>query len=141
MNELLKDFPVIITVPILWADMDAFQHVNNTVYFKHFEHGRIAYFDRIQTDLVKKSSGIGPILAETSCRFRIPLTYPDTVSIGTRVTLVESDRFMMEYRVVSHNHQKIAAEGSGKIVAFDYRENKKTNLPDAIKQAIESLEN
>jgi acyl-CoA thioester hydrolase len=140
MDELLKDYPVIITAPIFWGDMDAFQHVNNTVYFKHFEHGRIAYFDRINADQVMKTSGVGPILAATSCRFRIPLTYPDQVSIGTRVVNMEEDRFTMAYRVVSHKHQKIAVEGDGVVVAYDYRSNQKTSLPDALKQMIDLVE-
>lgn len=140
MEELLKEFPVVITVPILWGDMDAMQHVNNTVYLKHFEHGRMAYFDRIQVDQVIKSTGIGPILAETTCRFRIPLTYPDQVSIGTRVTELGDDRLTMEHRVVSRNHKKIAADGNGKVVAFDYRNGVKSRFTEAFKQAIASLE-
>jgi acyl-CoA thioester hydrolase len=140
MDELLREYPVIITVPILWGDMDAFRHVNNTVYFKHFEHGRMAYFDRIQANQMMESTGIGPILASTSCRFRIPLTYPDQVSIGTKVTSMAEDRFTMAYRVVSHQHQKIAVEGEGVVVAFDYRSNKKAILPGELKRAIEAVE-
>ena len=34
---LLADFPVLIAWPVQWGDMDAFQHVNNTVYFRWFE--------------------------------------------------------------------------------------------------------
>lgn len=140
MDALLKEYPVIITVPVFWGDMDAFQHVNNTIYFKHFEHGRIAYFDRIKTDHTMKTSGVGPILASTSCRFRIPLTYPDQVSIGTKVISIEEDRFTMAHRVVSHKHRKIAVEGDGVVVAFDYRTNKKTSLPDELKRMIELVE-
>ena len=31
-------------------------------------------------------TGIGPILAHTECRFKLPLNYPDTVSVGASVT-------------------------------------------------------
>lgn len=34
---LLADFPVVIDWPVQWGDMDAFQHVNNTVFFRWFE--------------------------------------------------------------------------------------------------------
>ena len=56
------------------------------------------------------------------------------------MTIVEGDWFMMEYRVVSHKHHKIAAEGTGRIVAFDYRSDTKATLPDVLKQAIAALE-
>ena len=113
MQSLLKQCPVVIETPIAWGQMDAFQHLNNTTYFRFFESGRIAYFERLNFLRYMEETGVGPILASTSCRFKIPLTYPDTVSIGTRVSEVQDDRFTMEYLVLSHKHQKIAAEGSG----------------------------
>ncbi|HEY8223785.1 MAG TPA: thioesterase family protein [Pyrinomonadaceae bacterium] len=140
MNQLLKHCPVVIETPVAWGQMDAFQHLNNTAYFRFFESGRIAYFERLDLLEYMDATGVGPILASTTCRFRIPLTYPDTVSIGTRVSSMEADRFTMEYYVVSHKHQKVAAEGTGLIVCFDYRENKKTSVPDELTQRIKALE-
>ncbi len=139
-ENLLEHCPVIIETPIVWGDMDAFQHLNNTIYFRYFESARIAYFERLDLLDYMDATGIGPILASTSCRFKIPLTYPDTVSIGTRVSDIETDRFTMVYYVVSHQHQKIAAEGTSLIVTFDYKANKKVHLPAEVRQWIEALE-
>ena len=140
MNNLLKECPVVIETPIAWGQMDAFRHLNNTAYFRFFESGRIAYFERLNLLEYMEETGVGPILAATNCRFKIPLTYPDRVSIGTRVPEVQDDRFTMEYYVVSHKHQKVAAEGSGLIVCFNYKENKKTAVPAELKKRIEELE-
>ena len=140
MNELLQPYPVVIETPVAWGQMDAFRHLNNTVYFRFFESGRIAYFERLGFLEYMEETGVGPILASTNCRFRIPLTYPDTVSIGTRVSNVEADRFTMEYVVVSHEHQKVAADGSGLIVCFNYKENRKALLPEELRRRIEALE-
>ena len=140
MNALLGDYPVVIEVPIAWGDMDAFQHVNNVVYLRHFESARIAYFDRIGFMEVMDSTGIGPILASTQCRFKIPLTYPDTVSVGARVDLVETDRFRMLYAVVSHRYGKAAATGEGMLVTFDYGNNRKAAVPTVIRERIAALE-
>ncbi len=136
----LNQYPVIIEIALHWGEMDAFQHLNNTVYFRYFESARIAYFEKIGYLEFMQKTGLGPILASTQCRFKIPLTYPDRVSVGARVTQVEEDRFLMEYAIVSHNLQKIAAEGQGVIVSFDYRENKKAPLPEEIRQRILKLE-
>jgi len=140
MNNSLERYPVIIETPIAWGQMDAFRHLNNTTYFRFFESGRIAYFERLNFMEYMEETGFGPILASTNCRFRIPLTYPDNVSIGTRVSTIEEDRFTMEYVVVSHKHQKVAADGSGLIVCFDYKENKKVPVPAEIRTRIEQLE-
>jgi len=139
-NHLLEQYPVIIETPVAWGQMDAFRHLNNTTYFRFFESGRIAYFERLSFMEYMEETGVGPILASTNCRFRIPLTYPDDVSIGTRVSTIEEDRFTMEYVVVSHKHQKVAADGSGLIVCFNYNENKKATVPSEIRRRIEQLE-
>ena len=136
MTNLLNDFPVVIEWPVAWADMDAFQHVNNVVYFKYFESARVAYFDQLRMMQFKEETSIGPILASIQCRFRIPLTYPDTVSVGTRIEALEEDRFVMKHTVVSHRLQKVAAEGEGLVVFFNYKENHKAPIPNELKQRI-----
>src|SRR5690606_6221314 len=116
MEDLLTRFPVIVECPVVWGEMDSFQHVNNVVYFRYFETARMAYFERMNFTEYLERTGIGPILHSANCRFRIPLTYPDTVSIGTRSVDLKEDRYTMEFQIFSHTHQKIAAEGDGIIV-------------------------
>ena len=140
MKKLTNAYPVVIEIPVAWGDMDAFQHVNNIMYFKYFESARISYFEKINFMEVMNETGIGPILASTQCRYKIPLTYPDHVTVGAKVDTIEKERFIMKYVVVSHKHEKIAALGEGVLVTFDYQNNKKTLIPDEIKKRIIALE-
>jgi acyl-CoA thioester hydrolase len=140
MNDSLSGFPVVIDIPVAWGEMDALRHVNNIVYFRYFESARIAYFEKLRFWEFMDQTGIGPILASIQCKFKIPLTYPDTVSVGTRIPKIEQDRFVMEHRAVSHKSHAIAAEGESVVVSYNYRENKKTPLPDEMKQRILTLE-
>lgn len=139
-HPLLTGFPVVIEIPVAWGEMDAFQHVNNIVYFRYFESGRIAYFERAGLMEEMAESGIGPILASASCKFKFPLTYPDRVLVGTRVGEIETDRFVMHYRVVSMRHNRVAAEGDGVIVSYDYRKKQKAGLPAMVRNRIEAME-
>ena len=136
MSDPLKNYPVIIEFPVAWGEMDAMNHVNNIVYFRYFESARIAYFEKMDMFSYMTETGIGPILATISCKFKIPLSYPDTVLIGAKVVSIEDDRFVMNHLVVSKKHQKVAAEGDGVIVAFNYREGKKVTVPEVVKQRI-----
>jgi acyl-CoA thioester hydrolase len=140
MENARETYPVVIEIPVAWGEMDAFQHVNNIVYFRYFESARIAYFEKLDILDFMNRTGIGPILATTSCRFRIPLNYPDKVLVKAKVTDLEEDRFVMHYLVYSTRHQQVAAEGEGLIVAFNYRENKKTRIPEELKQRILDIE-
>ncbi len=135
-----ENFPVAITLPVVWGEMDAFGHVNNAVYFRYFETARIAYFERIGMLQFMEKQGIGPILAHTECRFRIPLTYPDSVEVGARVTAIEADRFLMQYQIWSQTAQAVAARGSGLIVSFDYRKACKVAIPAELRERLCELE-
>ena len=140
MNELLKDFTVVVDLNIEWGDMDALQHVNNIEYFKYFQVARIAYFEKINSDSVFGETPIPLILASTQCKFIYPLTFPDSVSVGVRVDAMADQYFTMKYAVVSHQHQRLAAIGDAKVVMFDYVNNKKTSIPDEIRKTIIDLE-
>lgn len=137
---LLGDFPVAVASPVAWGDMDYFRHVNNIVFFRYFESARIAYLERIGFERELEDNGVGPILAATHCRFRRPITYPDTVLVGARTVEVMEDRFVMEYRLVSEKHRAVAAEGGGTLVAYSYTQGTKIRLPAPIRDAIEALE-
>jgi acyl-CoA thioester hydrolase len=135
---LLDDYPVHFECPVSWGEMDAFEHVNNVMYFRYFESARLAYFERIGYVQWMKDHGVGPILASTSCRFRRPLTYPDTIIVGARVTNIGDDRFTMGYRIYSTKLNDIAAEGEGLVVNYDYTNNCKASLPETIRRSIET---
>ena len=140
MRELLESYPLVIEAPVAWGEMDSMGHVNNIVYFRYFESARIAYFERVGFMEWMRETGVGPILASTQCRFRLPLGYPDTVSVGAKAEEVGDDRFVMKYLVVSHRHERPAAEGDGLIVSYDYRASTKAPLPEEIRRRIRDLE-
>ena len=140
MKQLKKEYPVVLSQDIIWGDMDAFGHINNTVYFRYFEDARIAYFDQIGVHEQMKQISVGPILATTQCNFRLPLDYPDRIHIGTRSRILSPKKFSMEFAVFSERHSAIAAEGNGLIVYYDYAKGKSCEIPDAIVTAIKKLE-
>src|SRR5262252_7581242 len=108
--ELVAGFPVVVELPVVWGEMDAYRHVNNVVYFRYFESARLEYFRRLGWFEYERETGIGPILAATQARFRKPLTYPDTISVGARVAHLGVDRFTIDHFLVSHGQGVVAAE-------------------------------
>lgn len=137
---LLTGFPVVITWPVQWGDMDAYQHVNNTVFFRWYESARIAYTSRLGLKDMMDSHGVGPILASVSCDYRRQVTFPDTVVIGSRVTRIGRTSFAMEQCIVSASQHAIAAEGRSTIVVFDYDAHTPVPVPDDVRRSISDLE-
>ena len=132
-------FPIVVELPVQWGEMDAYGHLNNTVIFRFFESARVAFLDRCRFLAAYDELQVGAILHSTSCRFRLPLYYPDTVLVGTRATEILEDRFVMEYKVVSTSQDAIAAEGLGTVVSFDYTARSKTPIPEMVRDGLAAL--
>jgi acyl-CoA thioester hydrolase len=130
LNKLLEGYPVSFEIPVQWGDMDAAQHVNNVVYHRWFETARVHFLDVINWKF-EFGIGSGPILAEQNCRFKMPVTYPDTITTACRVipgSIGEFD-FQMQHIVVSHQHLRVAAEGTCWVVWYDYVGKRKMAIP------------
>lgn len=144
-TAFLQDFAMTITQDVIWGDMDVFGHINNTVYFRYFENIRMAFFEKTQVNQHKEATQIGPILASTQCQFKAPLTFPDTITIATRIANLDTlatgeKRFTMEYAVFSENQDCIAAKGEGLIVYYDYAHSKSCAVPENILNAFKALQ-
>lgn len=140
MTDLTGQCPVVIRQDLIWNDMDAFQHINNTRYFRFFEDARIAYFEKIEVLEYMEAHRIGPILASTRCDFRAPLRYPGKIQIAAWVDSIEKKRFTMKYRVYSESLETVAAEGEAVIVAYDYSSGKSCEIPEPLVANIKALE-
>lgn len=138
MSKLEQHYPVILFQDVIWGDMDAFEHVNNTVFFRYFEDARWEFFNRFGVNEYKAKHNVGPILATTNCNFKQPLTYPDRIHIGARHTLLSPKKFSMEYVVYSEKLDAIAAEGEGLLVYYDYGQGRSCDIPDEIMEGLES---
>lgn len=131
--------PVSIEIPVAWGDMDAFGHVNNTIYLRWFESARIAFFRAARVPHQRAALVQAPILASTSCNFELPLTFPDTVRVLAWTGRVGTKSFMLRYEVHSHAHARRAAHGDSVVVWYDYPSARSMPLPDDLRQRLEAL--
>ena len=140
MKQLEKEYPVVLRQDVIWGDMDAFGHINNTVYFRYFEDGRIAYLKKVGINVQQEQLDFGPILARAHCNFRLPLDYPDQITIATRCRILSPRKFNMESVVFSERHGAISAEGESLVVYYDYSNKTSCEIPAEVVTAIEAME-
>ncbi len=81
----------ITKMPIRWGNMDAYGHVNNTIYFRYMEQARVEWIEDMQ--VVVRPGGDGPVIINASCTFLVPMTYPGMVEVRTYVWQHRSLRF------------------------------------------------
>ncbi|USH04633.1 acyl-CoA thioesterase [Grimontia kaedaensis] len=128
-NVDLKEYPLSQTQAIVWNDMDALQHINNTVYFRYFEDVRVVMLEELKVFDFVKSHNIGPVVASTRCDYRAPLVYPDTITTVSWVENIQEKRYTMKYEIYSHNQQRCVAEGEALIVYCDFNTGKSCLIP------------
>ena len=136
MVPIKEAYPVIVSQDVIWGDLDAFGHVNNTVYLRYFEDVRMAYFEKLGMLALKEESQLGPILANVSCDFKLPVGFPDRIHIGGRARVAGPKKIVMEFAVYSEQFEAIAASGSGLVVYFDYEAGRSCEIPSHIASAV-----
>ena len=123
-------------MPIRWGDMDAYGHVNNTVYFRYMEQARVEWIEAM--GIVVRPGGEGPVIINASCTFLVPLTYPGEVEVRTYIGAIgrSSVQTLVEMSVVGD--ARVHAEGAAKVVWMDTRSGKSVPLPDHVRAALEA---
>lgn len=133
-------FKQFIQLPMQWGDMDMLGHLNNVIYFRYVESGRIAYFDALLDDKTDTWGGEGPILAEIQCRFIRQLRYPAQLEIGTRVSRIGSRSLALESAIFVQGELSVAASSRAVIVWFSYSRQEATAIPQSLRERILALE-
>ena len=128
-----------IDIPVAWGVQDAFGHLNNVVYFRYFENVRMHYLERIGALRSHAESGIGVILATTTCDFLRPVQWPATLRIRTGCVKVGNTSFTMAYEITDADGGLVAT-GTSVQVMYDYSKGSKVPIPDPIRAAIAALE-
>ena len=137
------NWPVKTELPIQWGDMDAFSHVNNVIYIKWFETARIELFielwggNGINLQEILDGDGVGPILANFNINYHLPLLYPDTVYINTRISKVGNSSFGVSHQLFSKNNRnKMIASADSVVVMFNYKTGKKFVITEHYKTKL-----
>ena len=133
----MNNWPIVTELPVLWGDMDDFGHVNNIIYLKWCETSRVELFREIwnlkslQMQDIMEKEGMGPILANFNMNYKIPIQYPDMITVKTRITSIGNTSFGVGHELFSKtNKDKIVARGESVIVMIDYKSGKKSTIDD-----------
>ena len=123
LTEFKSAFPLHVRKEVEFRDLDSYNHVNNATFFSYFEIARTQLW-RAKSDGTWDiaAKGIAPVLQDTWCHFRIPITLYDVVHIGLLVQQQDLERASFEHRycIFSEDHGQVAAQGGSTIVLCDF---------------------
>jgi acyl-CoA thioester hydrolase len=137
-NETRADYRYFLAIPTRWMDNDSYGHVNNVTYY--------SYFDTAVNEHLIHAGGLdirnGPVVGfvvETSCRFQRPLSFPDIVDVGLRVTRLGTSSVTYEIGLFSRGMDEPAATGRFVHVWVDRDTVRPAAIPACIRAALEPL--
>ena len=123
---------------IRWGDMDAFGHVNNTVYFRYMESARIAFLEQAAGDL--NVEGEGPVIVTAYCTFLKQLKYPGDIEIRSYAGPAGRSSFELTHEIrmvdADGNADVVYAEGGGKVVWVNFAAEKSVPLPAGLRALL-----
>jgi acyl-CoA thioester hydrolase len=130
-------FPVRVKRAVLWGEMDALGHVNNTVYLRWFEEARVQYSLH---EKVASEAMLSVILAHQRIDYLAPVVYPDTVETRVSITRIGTSSMTMSFEIWSEVQVRMVAKGEGVMVAIEPGEGRARKLSEDAKQKVEAFE-
>ncbi|HPT49949.1 MAG TPA: thioesterase family protein [Accumulibacter sp.] len=123
-------------IPIRWGDMDAYGHVNNTIYFRYMEQIRVEYLEKLGFTVLPR--GAAPVIINASCTFLIPMNYPGTVEVRMFCGQPGRSSVPTHYELRLQGDDTLYATGDSKIVWMDVATGKSVPIPDSLRAELTS---
>ena len=131
-----RDGWFVVPYHVLFADVDAFGHVNNAVYFTYFEWGRTQlWFELTEWG---GATDIGFIVARAECDFKKQLAM-EPIGIATRIGEMRTSslEFLCEIRKADGT---VSASGRIVTVLFDWERQAKKPIGDDLRKKVAALQ-
>ena len=115
------------------------RHLNNVVFLRYFETARIAFIRQLlpQHDpAIPETERFGLIFAECHINYRSPVYFDEEVGIECSIGEVRRSAFQVEFTM--RVADRVAADGYGWLVGFDYGADKSSPLPETFKATLEA---
>lgn len=125
-----------VEIKVAWGEMDAYGHVNNTVYLRWLETARIAWFEA--GDFPEATGRSGPVLRTATVTYDLPVKYPDTVTVNVRPFRLGRTSVALTYEVFSAAQGERVATGETVVVLVDFEQGQALELPDELRARLQA---
>lgn len=129
-------YPYVLPIGTRWKDNDVYGHVNNVEYYSYFDTVINTYLIREAGLDIHHGAAIG-LCVESHCEFKKSIAFPETVDAGLRVAHI--GRSSVRYEIGIFSEGQIAATGHFVHVFVDRAGRKPTELPAAMRAALEKI--
>lgn len=122
---------------VRFGDLDAMRHLNNVVFLRYFETARIAFLRSLipaHDPSNPEADAYGVIFAECHISYRSPVHFDEELDVHCGIGEVRRSSFQVTFEM--RVGDRLAAEGHGWLVGYDYTAQKAAPLPDDLRAAL-----
>jgi len=124
-----------VDIEVRFRDLDAMGHVNNSVFFTYFEHGRMLFSRQIFK--MYEPAEFTFIMAHISCNFLKPVQLSDSVILQMWVKNIGTKSFDYGYKLVDRSNESVVyASGESVQVCYDYKAAKSITVPEDMRAKL-----
>ena len=128
-----------LAIPTCWMDNDSYGHVNNVTYYSYFDTVVNEHLVRAGGLDIREGAAIG-IVVETACRFHKPLSFPEVIDAGLRVSRLGHSSVAYEIALFRQDDDDAAATGRFVHVWVDRATRRPIAIPGEVRVALEALQ-
>lgn len=121
-----------------WMDNDSYQHVNNVTYYSFFDTAVNQLLIESGALDIATSPTIG-LVVQTECRYFSPITFPDVVVAGIRVSKLGTSSVHYNIGLFRETEETPSAEGHFVHVYVNRETRRPERIPDNVRIVLETL--
>ena len=119
---------------VRWRDLDAFNHVNNSVFLTYLEETRLQWLKDVPGPWFDAHAM--PVLAASTLNYRRPIEWPAQLHVELRCTRVGGSSLTLAHRIVdAADASRLYCDGDVTLVWMDPSNGRSVPLPQAIRSA------
>ena len=131
-----SDYKLSLELRIDWSDLDTYKHVNNVMFMKYQQSGRVNFWEVSGLYELQEKTNKGPMLVSTHCDFRKPLFYPGKAIVKTKVAFIKNSSFGLDH-VILNEKGEVCAEGRDVAVCYDFNLNETFRIPEELREVMQ----
>src|SRR6201996_1604971 len=122
-------------ISVRWRDLDAFNHVNNSIYLTYLEEARLQWLQHVPGWFNEHSM---PVLAASEVNYRRPIEWPTQLNVELFCERLGNSSITLAHRIVNADDDALYSDGKVVLVWMDPATGKPVSLPPSIRDAAEA---
>ena len=139
-NISREDYRFFTPQPTRWGDADALGHINNVMFVRYIESGRLDYFQQLCGMKLEPGIKQGFVLADLQVSFLQQVHHPSELVVATRVSRLGNSSFDVDASIFIDSQNDSVFTSKAVCVWFDFEKNASQSIPDESRDAIINFE-